>query len=104
MMKTRRYHLVTGLLLVPLATTAAVINWGPASDTIGKADLIEGAVVYAVSGGSGATILANTNTGTGGGGVPGVHLKEISVLVRSVRQSGPLGAGQAFTVRALISH
>ena len=42
---------------------AAPITWGPAANTTDKSDLIEGNVVLAVSGGSGATI---TNGGAGG--------------------------------------
>jgi len=51
--------------LLPFSVAAAPITWGTPTATTGKADLIEGAVIVAVSGGNGATIT--------GGGAGGVH-------------------------------
>ena len=51
----------------------------------------------------GLSELSHPIPGTADGASPGVHLKEIAVAVTSVRQAGPLGAGQAFTASALKS-
>ena len=51
----------------------------------------------------GLSELSHPIPGAADGASPGVHLKEIAVAVTSVRQAGPLGAGQAFSTRALKS-
>ncbi|MFP6897976.1 MAG: sulfatase-like hydrolase/transferase [Roseibacillus sp.] len=52
---------------------AAPITWTPATNTVGKSQLLEGNIVFAVSGGSGATI-----TGGGAGGTSSYPFAEVS--------------------------
>lgn len=63
-MRHKCVMIVAASVLLPIShVRSAPINWGTPADTTGKADLIEGAVVLAVSGGNGATIA-----GGGAGG------------------------------------
>ena len=66
------------ILAVSMTAQAAPISWGPATNTTGKSQLIEGQVLLAISGGTGATITAAGASGASTIAFTGVNYQDLT--------------------------
>jgi hypothetical protein len=66
------------LIAASLVARAAPITWGPAANTTGKNQLIEGQVVLAVSGGTGASITGAGTSASSNFTFTGVNYQDLS--------------------------